>query len=233
MASLHTTIADNIQKIRKKKGLTLQDLASLMNYEGGSTIYNKLSGSRHFSIDDLELAAKALDVPISTLIKEPDNTEGWLSMDVNRFYSYENLGLDPNTCVCITDNNILTIGNEHLEVDNDIEDLIRLFFNEAFVCVGPGQLYIARSLSGQTIVGVSACIIHKEAPQDEMMFWTNNDGCQEEEMVRAIIKALDFASFEVTGIFVEKENGVWSIVHDGVSDDADGIIVAPEPPEEN
>ena len=153
-------------------------------------------------------------------------------MDVKNYYTYENFGLDPKTCVCVTDDQLSLLDHDDPDDLSSIEQIMALFFFECIKEHGPQQFYIARALDGEVKLGAAPQYVNGGSP-NKLTFLNMNNSEKEEAVVKSTVLAFKniINPLKVTGIFVEQKPGIWSIIHDGLKVGVDdGILDAPKCP---
>lgn len=153
-------------------------------------------------------------------------------MDVKNYYTYENFSLDPKTCVCVTDYQLSLLDHDEPDALSNIEQIMVSFFFECIKEHGPQQFYVARALDGAVKLGVAPLFVNGGAP-DKLTFLNMKNPEKEEAVVKSTVLAFKtiINPLKVTGIFVEQEPGIWSIVHDGLTVGINkGILDAPKCP---
>ena len=224
----------NTKTKSKELGWSQQELANHVGYESNSSISNRFSGKVDITLPFLDQTAAAFGIsdPRDLLNPIPHNKERNIStMNIKDYYTYKNLQLDPRTCVCLTDNQLITKSNKNPEIESDLNEIITDFFNVAYADFGPHQLYITRSLNDDTSLLFPEIYYKGKGSPQNLTFLSLNKDANEEEMVLETIKALKeiMDPLEVTGIFVEQRPGYWAIIHDGV-EVGDPSVGAIEPP---
>ena len=129
-----------LKEIRKKKGLTLSDVAdkSGMNIQ---KVGRMERGETQISVDNLNKIAKVLNVPVSSIFKVLDDqdmrsdNEGMKDIEmIPEIYDYleklfdkHSIEYDNKTIVYISTEIYNIIGNMKKSIPND-KDLVRVFF---------------------------------------------------------------------------------------------------------
>jgi len=67
---------EKIKKIRKEKGIKMDDIAKELGYKYYQSYYRIETGKRKLSIDKLVKFSKILNIPLEELIKKGEENEG-------------------------------------------------------------------------------------------------------------------------------------------------------------
>lgn len=66
---------DLIRRTRLKKVIAMDEMSSLMGYEGANAYFRKEKGDRKFSIEDIVKISSILEIPIQLLFFEQEVTD--------------------------------------------------------------------------------------------------------------------------------------------------------------
>ena len=67
---VYVAVGKNLRKIRKEKGLTQQQLADLIGYNGGTIANIENNSYQTFSIEFIYMISKKLNIPLQNFFKD-------------------------------------------------------------------------------------------------------------------------------------------------------------------
>ena len=136
-------------------------------------------------------------------------------MTKDKLYTYEALGLDPGTCVCVTDALMVLKETDKPDVFQTIKQAIEGFYGTFYDKAGDHQLYIFRPLNDAPGIAFCAKYLDSSCEEPDLLTYMRMDNAEKEtELLKATVDALKdiIVPIKATAIIVEQEPCHWAFI---------------------